>query len=403
MEQYRFLKHSIYFFLFFIVFYIETIEVGGIKFAIIWKGFFIVLIIFKLILFKKSLSSNKFIIYGYLFNFKKLLTLSTFTSFFPSLLQLSRSLIFPLLLSYFRAFYSRKKLLNIIKSFPVYIIISTIPFLLGIIEPLKQGYDLSRYGLDSFGFIGIFQNPHSASMTLAFSLLIIFHLIRNTALNYKKGLYVFLFILGSYALIQTYVRTGLAMFLIGLSVFYLYKIKISKLLRFIPVITFIAVGFYFYYQNNEAIQMRFQEKNIWHQDNTVELDNIGSGRFKIATYAITNWWNEGALSIFIGLGEELAREKMAINKGSAVFAHNGFVEILQTDGIFGILLYLNFIFLMYKVITKKINKKSQYYKLVLALFFMYLTGMFFQGGDNIFIYILLASSLTLLDENRTII
>ena len=403
MNQVSFLKHLIYFFLFFVILYFETLEFGGIKFAIIWKSVFIIFILSKFILHKKSLFSKKYFFYGYLFNLKKIVTLSALTSFLPSLLQFSRSIVFPILLSYFNSFSSNKKTLFLIKTLPVYIIISTIPFLLGIIEPLKMGYDLSRYGLDSYGFLGIFQNAHSASMTLAFSLLLILYFLKHAISNKQKIFYLTLILIGSYALIQTYVRTGLAMLTVGVLVIYLYKVKTSKIVKIIPYAAILTVVLFSYYQSNESLQMRFQDKNIYKQDVNVGVDNIGSGRLKIASYAINNWWNEGVISIFIGLGEELAREKMTKIKGSAVFAHNGFVEILQTDGIFGILLYLNFIFLMFKAITKKINKKSYYYNLVLALFLMYLTGTLFQGGDNFFIYILLASSLTLLDKNRAII
>ena len=399
MNQISFLKHLIYFVLFFTIIYFETLEFGEIKFAIIWKGAFIIFILSKFIFYKKSLFSKKYFFYGYIFNLKKIVTLSSFTSFLPSLLQLSRSVVFPILLSYLNSFYSNKKILIIIKTLPVYIIISTIPFLLGIIEPLKIGYDLSSYGIDSFGFIGIFQNAHSASMTLAFSLIIILYLIKYTISNNQKIFYYGLIVVGLYALIQTYVRTGLAMLFVGVFVLYLYKVKIIKIVRIIPAAAIILFALFSYYQGNNALQMRFGETNIYKQDVVVGTDNIGSGRLKIASYAINNWVSEGPLSIVFGLGEELAREKMTKTKGSAVFAHNGFVEILQTDGILGMLLYLNFIFLMFKAITKKINKKSQYYKLVLALFLMYLTGMFFQGGDNFYIYVLLACSLSLIDTN----
>tara|TARA_B100000768_G_C11283551_1_gene380307 strand:- start:1135 stop:2361 length:1227 start_codon:yes stop_codon:yes gene_type:complete len=399
MNQINFLKHLIYFILFFTIIYFETLEFGEIKFAIIWKGVLIIFMLSKFILYKKSLFSKKYFFYGYIFNLKKIVTLSSFTSFLPSLLQLSRSVVFPILLSYLNSFYSNKKILIIIKTLPVYIIISTIPFLLGIIEPLKIGYDLSSYGIDSFGFIGIFQNAHSASMTLAFSLIIILYLIKYTISNNQKIFYYGLIVVGLYALIQTYVRTGLAMLFVGVFVLYLYKVKIIKIVRIIPAAAIILFALFSYYQSNNALQMRFGETNIYKQDVVVGTDNIGSGRLKIASYAINNWVSEGPLSIVFGLGEELAREKMTKTKGSAVFAHNGFVEILQTDGILGMLLYLNFIFLMFKAITKKINKKSQYYKLVLALFFVYLTGMLFQGGDNFYIYVLLACSLSLIDTN----
>ena len=170
------------------------------------------------------------------------------------------------------------------------------------------------------------------------------------------------------------------MLLVGLIVNYVHKNKIRKVLKMIPFVAILTALLFSYYQNNEVLKMRFQDQNIYNQYENISYDNFGSGRLRIVTYAINNWWNEGPISIFIGLGEALAREKMSYTKGTAVFAHNGFIEILQTDGILGILLYFNFISLLYKGIKK--NNDSHYYKLSLSLMLMYLTGMFFQGGDN---------------------
>ena len=401
MNLLKLFKHVFLFSIFFTIFYIETVTVGGVKFAYIWKGVLMILILSKLIFTKKSGASKKYIIYGYLFNFKKLLTLSTFSSFLPSLLQLSRSIIFPLLISYFNTFFTKEKSLKFIKLISLYIVISTIPFLLNLIQPLKQGYDLSIYGVEASGFVGVFQNAHSASMSIAFSLICIVFFLLKTQSNRQKGFYIVLLAIGIYALIQTYVRTGLAMFLVGMFMLFLYKKKIYKLIKLIPLLGLLTLGLYFYYQSNEILQMRFQERNIYQNTNpTIGIDNIGSGRFTIVAHAINNWWSEGGASIFIGLGEELAREKMTKTKGSAIFAHNGFVEILQTDGILGVLLYLNFIYFIYRSISKYENKNSGYYKLILTLFIVYLVGMFFQGGDNVFIYGLLALSLSLLKKEN---
>ena len=270
MGKISFLKHSIYFSLFFIILYFETIELFGLKFAIIWKSVFIIFILSQFIFSKKSLFSKKYLFYGYLFNLKKLVTLSTFTSFATSLSQLSRSVIFPILLSYFNVFYSNKKLLTILQILPLYVIISTIPFLFGIIEPLKQGYDLSSYGLDSFGFIGIFQNCHSASMVLALSLLVILYFRKYTNSNNQKIFYSVLILIGAYALIQTYVRTGFAMLSVGIIILYLHKNKIRKVLKIIPLAAIFTAVLFSYYQNDEALKLRFQDKNIYNQNNTTE-------------------------------------------------------------------------------------------------------------------------------------
>ena len=387
------------FVLFFSLLYFESVMISGVKFAIIWKAPVILFIILRILKGYKPLPNTKYLRYGYLYNFKMLFSLSGLSGLLSTVNSMLRFVVFPLLLHYFHLFFNEKKAIRFLRTISIFILLSTIPFIFNFIEPLKSGYDLEKYGIDGHGFIGVFQKPHSASMTLSIALIITIFFLKFEKKKLTKSVIIILVGFGVIALIQTYVRTGLAMLLVGLAIIYLEKKNLFYYIKLASTIIVIGIGAYFYAQNNEALQMRFQEKNIYqNQSSDIDLKSFGSGRFMIAFYALENWVAEGLFSIFFGLGEDLAREKMIRNKGSAIFAHNGLIESLQKEGLIGFFIFVIFLFNIYKTIKK--HRGSSFYKLNLAIFLMFIAGVFLQGNDNFFIYSLVALALTLLKNTK---
>jgi len=390
-----------YFFgiIFFLLFYIETITIFGIKIAILWKIPILIYLILFVLYSTKKIKSN-ILTWGYLFNFHLLFSISGITNLVLTFSSISRSVVFPLFFHYFNMKGHSSKLKLYLKNISTFIIISTIPFLINLIEPLSPGYDLSRYGLEAYGFTGIFQKAHPASMTLSLSVIIMVFFIKNEVNKKRKLYYSFLVLIGLYAIVQTYVRTGMLMTVVGISIIYYKKLSIKGFIKSSFLLLVCGFLFLLAYNRSEVIQMRINEKNIYTKDNNTELsiETIGSGRFVIAAYAIDNWWSEGTYSILFGLGEPLAREKMNITKGSPSFAHNGVVEVLQTQGLTGLIILLLFFRSIYRLIMT--NKESKYFKLNLALFFAFLTGYFFQGNDLFLVYLILGISLTLLKKKK---
>lgn len=397
MNSNNIIKHIFYFPLFFILFYIESISIGGIKFAILWKAPLLLAMLLRLLLTHKIQKLNKSIFLGYLYNLKQIITLSSFSSIVITLSSISKSVVFPLFMQYAQQFYTEKKAVSLIRTLAIYILLSTLPFLLGLIEPLKSGYDLSRYGLDAFGFIGIFQKPHSAAITLAFAIVIVLFFLK---FEQKKVFKLFLFLLiliGLYALLKTYVRTGFLLVFIGFYISYMSKKPFLYYVKLFPVLLILIFGLYTYYQNSEVMQMRFEEKTVYRTSNDVTFENFGSGRLLIGYFAITNWLNGGETSILIGLGPELAKEKMKDTLGMRLFAHNGYIEILQTQGLIGIVFFILFMMFLYKYIKK--YKKSKYYNLAYTLFILYLFEMLAQGGDIFLIYIFLGLAVAAISRS----
>ncbi|MHB0960793.1 MAG: hypothetical protein ACYC0X_32920 [Pirellulaceae bacterium] len=106
------------------------------------------------------------------------------------------------------------KLKRLLLFCAVLVVLSFIPYQIGLLNSLGKKLDMASYGAaDVHANVGVFQTPHSASSTLAMSFLVLLHFWFLKRYN-RLALFVLL-ILCSYFLFNTYVRTGVAMVIIG--------------------------------------------------------------------------------------------------------------------------------------------------------------------------------------------
>lgn len=386
-------KLSIIYTLAFILLYIEVLPIAGVKISVLWKitlmSYILLIVSYKLISIKRI---DTFIFFYFLLAVKGFFSISSMDYMLITIELFIKNIFFVGLYLYFIHFISEKKLILIGKYFAILIIISFIPFILNILQPFSEGYGLYRYGAEGeFGLIGIFQRVHAASITVGFSMIIVFfHLLEEV--NKKiKYIYIVILLLGLYILIFTYVRTGIVIFFIGFLYLYLkskIKFKYTKIILITIILSMISV---YIYNNNKIIQMRTTDKTIYNNDGA-----IGSGRFKYAYHAIDNWHSEGFSSIIIGLGQEYARDLMFEDVNNRIFAHNGYVQILQTEGLIGIILFILFLIYLIKFLYNK--RFNSYYKINIAIFLAYLTMMFLQGGVYFYMMLYIALYLALLNK-----
>lgn len=394
-------KHFFLFPTFFIVFYMETITIGGVKLAVLWKIVLISIIVFYIIN-SKSINLKKFIFFGYLYSLKNFFNASAFVSpiyFVSALTEVIKSSFIPLLSHFFILLqkYKNIDIYKVLLSIAVYIILSTIPFLLGILKPLTTGYDLSLFGLKEYGFVGIFQIAHSAAVTIAFAIIVLIFALDKARSKKLKTFYLSLVLLGLWVEIQTYARTGFAVvFLSGA-----YLLLINKGLKhyfkiFIPLLLLGIVAITYYY-SSETLQMRVEGTNIYLKQSGTESD-LGSGRFKFLYHAIDNWSSSNYDAIFLGLGIEKAMDMMEKDVGLRIYAHNGFADVLQFNGIVGLWIYSMFLFYLVHYVRSK--KYSPFYRLNIALVLAYLVSTFFQGEHFFLADVILASGLALLAKEE---
>jgi O-antigen ligase len=277
--------------------------------------------------------------------------------------------------------------------FSIVIILSFVPYMLGILEPFAKGYDLAEFGhIGQYGLIGPFIKPHSGSITLALAMIMITTYIRKENRMGENLFYIALLTLGFYELVSTYVRTGLAIYIISLLYLYLNRINMKKIILIIATSSLLfGVGVYLYH-TNDVIRMRIDDKNKYNSS-----AGSGSGRLVFWENAIENWLDDDDSVILIGLGYDYSREKMYKDTGMLIFAHNRFLQVLQQEGLIGFGLFLTYIFLVYRFILQ--HRNSKYYTATNAIFIGILIEMMLQGGFFFNIVLYLSAYLVVLKKD----
>jgi hypothetical protein len=372
----------------------------SISFIIIWKTILVFVLIFLLI--KKLKLINNYIKLGYLFALKIWLSYGSFMYISDTLTLFSKFILIPLVAHFTLNYLTNNnfvKFLNFIKTISIYTIISTIPFLLNLLEPNSEGYDLSAYGIaDSFGFAGLYQNEHSASVNMALSIIILTYFFLKNNNNFYRFFYFILILLGLYVEYITYVRTGY-LGLLAASYFLLYKgqkLKIKLIIIFFAGI--ISISLFSLYQNDKVLQMRLQDKTIY-RENTSE-DNLGSGRLLFAKTNIENLFESNIPVIFFGLGQEYSKDLMETKIDNHLVSHNGYVDALVHYGILGLIIFLSMLYQAYIIIRK--NKKNILYNLTIAIFIIFLFVTLTQAFYFFFLNGFLSMLLIMLNHKEQI-
>ncbi len=388
--MFNILKHFIFFTLFFILFFIETKYIGGVRIAILWKVVLLGIIIVYIVLNSKE-KIKSFIVFGYLYSFKNIISYSSLDYIISTVAEVLKSLYIPLFAHFFI-------LLNKLKNFDVYkfllvlsiyIIISCVPFLVGIIESPNEGYDMSRFGLKGFGFVGIFENAHYASNTLAFCITILIYQIQTVKLSsILKVFYILLIIVALIALVKTYARLGYAMLFVSACYLLLANKSFKFYLKLIIPVSILIVSFIVVYNQSKLLQMRISGENKYSKA------SLGSGRGDFAIHALDNWYSEDLDTFFVGMGKEYAMDQMEKDVGLRIYAHNGFIDVLQINGVIGAAIFLLFFIYLIKYI--KINKHHPYYQLSFSIFLGYVISMLVQGERFFLSDLILAASIALL-------
>lgn len=394
-------SHILYFSIFFIIFYVEILKFAGIKIAILWKLILIVYIFLYIFRDNSKQTIKNFVFFGYLYSLKNFITISSFTNLIPALTEAIKSSYIVLLFHFFILLNKHRNIniYSLLVYISTYIILSSIPFLLNIIAPLGNGYNLDIFGIDAHGFVGIFQVASSAAITIAFAIIILIYHLIHVAQGRNKIFFFLLIILGLWIEIQTYARTGFAVVFVGGGFLLLYKKSFKFYLKLLVPLTALFFILIYYYNSSKVLQMRMAGTNIYMKKSKTETYG-GSGRLVFGYYAIDNWYSTDFAGIFIGLGTELAKDMMKEDVGLRIYAHNGYIDVLQFNGIIGAMIYLFFLFFLIKYIFD--NRFNKYYKLTIAVLFGYLISMLFQGEHYFLADFIFALTLSLLNSNQEI-
>lgn len=371
------------------LFHFESLHIGPLKVSHLWKG---ALLAYLLLVLTRGAKIKPYI-YGplLLLSIMQIFNMELVNNPFNAVLLFSTTSILPMLGMYaFR--FSPEQLQKGLLFFASFFILSFVPYKLGLVSSINDGYRLSSYGVEeSGGLIGPFQTVHSASTALAAALLVVvyFYFVNS----YNKIYLSLLFVLGFYFLFATYVRTGMLMFALGLApiIFHFGKKNSRTFLRLVLAgsVTSVLVGAWVL--SNETLMDRITGKRV-NQSEFSSIENLGSGRGLIYLSALDTYYESNSLEKFIGVGQTAQKEGMKERIGLALIPHNGFLLILLNNGVFGLLVF--FIFLG-NIRKQGLRSKENEVVLLKALFLAYLVMTFFQNFDILYATLLLFITVAL--------
>lgn len=379
-----------------LLFHYESIYIGPVKISHLWKGALLFYLLFNLLNKKKK---QAFIFKPLLWlAFFQIINKELFNNTFNAFLLFSTNLILPLIGIYVLNF-SAQQLRHGLLFFASFFILSFVPYELGLLKSIQDGYQLASYGTESTGVIGPFQTVHSASVALAASFLVVLYFW--FARVFQRLYLTSLLVLGFYFLILTYVRTGMLMVVIGaipIIVFFAKK-EASTRIRLVVIgilFSFLISGLVL---SNEILMDRITGKRE-HSTETDSFEDLGSGRGQIYIYAVEIFSEAHFLEQLLGVGQTEQLYRMQLKLGKGLIPHNGFLLVLLNNGIIGLLVFVLFLKKVFDFTTRLSSKEKS---LVRGLFYAYLVMSFFQNYDMLYMYLMLVLSMAyVIQQNKKV-
>ena len=355
----------------FVLIYFGAVKIGPITFSQIWKIPLFLFLIWQ-VLIKRNDKKLGMIKWSYARATKNLVTANFSVSYFYGIVDFIRYMMFPLMFEYaYRNIKSIRKLDKMLLGFAQFIILSGIPFSLGILE--SKAEDAQSF-IDFDSYIGMFQNTHGASITTTTAVLILmaFLKVNSTIITYKKLNYALL-IYGISLIYLTFVRTGYLMFIVGVVFLFLpKKLNFKQVMSGLAVFLILGVGFYVLLETNETFYNRIFDIRNGKQT------AAGSGRFLFWMASFELWYNGSVFEMIFGHGFHDLIMYMYQKTGLPVFAHNEFFTQLGQNGLLGVVFFIGYLISLFKFIWRR--KILPSYRLAMAIFFLYGSLMMTQGG-----------------------
>ncbi len=381
-------KIVLLFILFFVLTYFEDKSIGGLSFAALWKAPIILyLIVYTYIFCLKESSKHLFILIGGLFSIKLLLHTNALNSLTPEIQTFLKYMIIPSVFFYLLRTYNKKPqvIVKLLFWLAFFLIWNNVPYLLKIVEPKVQMDYSIAFGegmADDVGFSGAYLTIHNQAVYMAGANLFLIYMMFKFPTKFPvKSIGLILTLgIGLYSLYLSFARTGWLLFLIGLLIIVIKEFKRRQIGRIVMLFIISSLGIIFLFLNNESFRKRVLDERQYNAEN--QKAKIGSGRLIFAESAVLNWWESGFESHLIGYGADKGKEKMEKRIGMRIFAHNSYIEILQTSGIVGLFLFIFWVISLFKLNNKFFGEFSS---LSIAL----LVGWLFVGSVQTFDFVYL--------------
>ena len=364
------------------VLYFDPVAVGGVKFAVAWK-FFLVIVLFYLLIKVKRFPVSRLTMVNLTLSLK-----SFFNSdllFFPAqnFLESVRVGIFGLLYESVRVtIIDRERAGGILIFFCQIFVLSAVPFHFGFLESQAPVIEFSNIK----SYVGIFQNPHGASAVTALSTLALtYFMVFGNLARKTRIFYLGLVLLGIYSIYQCFVRTGYLMFVVGLFPIFWTNRRRPFAVGVMGLSILLLLSIYFL-STSEALYNRIFDINEMGRQGS-----LGSGRLILWEAAVEKYLNGELFDLFFGVGLSGLMSALHEAYGLRVNAHNGFITTMVANGLVGFLILVTFYIVFFLESLRFGALESR--RLILAFFFSTLVFEMVQGGVGFPHQVLLALAL----------
>lgn len=365
-------KYILLFIPFFLLFYSESINIGGLTVSQLWKMPLLAYLVYYLFQHRHKFSPAWS--QGYYWLSLKHLVNSGCIKHMASNIQTGISFLFlPVLFNYFQNKFSKEDVGKMLMCISQYFILTNIPFLFFGLQTNKQGL---AYG-DIVAYTGIFQNQHAMSCIMGICIIVLLYFFKKEEFQtWPVRIYnTLLLILAAYAMYRGFARTGWAMCLIGVCVLFTPRnMNVRQWGGIITVGVVLSAGFAVMMVSNKDFHDRVLDIN----SETGKQKEIGSGRGDFIANALELYASGNVFELTFGKSMTDLKDYEYAKTGMRIYAHNGFATLLVTDGAVGILIKIVTMILLLTFIQKRKNCLS--YQVSLAFWVMNLSFQLTQGG-----------------------
>ncbi|PCH68705.1 MAG: hypothetical protein COC06_09035 [Bacteroidales bacterium] len=400
----KYVETGLWMLAFFIALFLKSYTIGGQEMAYIWK---LPLLIFLFVGVLGQKIDFNFLILAYVFAIKNLISTSFFDYPVDAIINFSKYLTIPLVVHWIYLNINSIESLKKLRMLPIYLsgflIISNIPYYLGVFSAPVSKTMLWMEDSSLDGLVGILGAPHYTSALLSIACIVILEFIVNKRgpmlINLVLGS---LLVLGVFFLFKTYTRTGWLMFVVGISILFARKITFKDAGKILAVSVLLFAGLIFLYQTNEGFRRRVMDDRAGQEDKSA-YETVGSGRLQIAAVYLENLYESNFATYLVGMGMQESQNRYEKKDGMPLFAHNGFVQTLVDNGILGFILYLVFLYSVFRSISRSNSSHNQ---LTVAIFFMFISCLVTQQANyfllDLFLSLFIGISLIESRVNRYI-
>lgn len=366
-------------FLLFVLTYFDEVEIGGLKFGVLWKSLLVLFFLHRII-FQSAVAWSLQFVVGMAYAIKSLIYFYHSLDYFViDFIEVIKYLSLPLAIEFFRVSFADSALaLKYLKFVAFWVLLSCVPFLFGLSPyEVKDFQSLDLYGYEGlFSFSGVFGNPHNAAVSVAAALVVIVHLMISK--NIRMGLAGLLIGIGLIVLYQTYARTGWICFLVAINFYALLYLPFRSYLKysFLGLIV-LSIAFYFAFEYSDIFRMRITGTNLYEQDDS--LNQLGSGRFDFWSAALNGPWSEGLPGFLVGIGLGYTKDLMEQAVGLHIFSHNGFLDAYQTSGLIGLIFFFFYCYALFFE-SKKASGNELSRAFLYSMYGFFIVLQIFQGG-----------------------